>query len=286
MSWQQAHYTQTQLPFADADNVQRLLEQLVELALTESIPLTRQGILRQIALIANKFLPPTQIQCVMDILRGTTKRLQNQEASTENAVRVLFWISKALVLRLAKTEEVLGQLLSLLSDEKLGLAIARGFRILLAPDELLSKQNGATIRLLANQKVFNYCVPRFATSIRQVEGPAKRNYLIALSGILQYMSTAILITDVDTLLPLLLQSLDLESSEVRFAAMEAVITISQESVLAIEGHVSSVVNRLLGSTVPDEINNPVRHPQSIPNIIFFFFTFFYSFLEQSQKLFY
>lgn len=220
--------------------------------------MTRQGILRQIALITNKFLLPTQTQYATDILWDVSKDLLKAEALAENSVRVLFWISKALVLRLAKTEEVLEQLLSLLSDNRLGLAIGRGFSILLAPDELLSKQNGAIIRLLANQKVFNYCIPRFAKSIRQAEGSAKRNYLIALSGILKYISTDILMTDVDTLLPLLLQSLDLEASEVKSATIESLIVISQQSVQAIEGHISSVVNRLLDSTVHSDINDLVR----------------------------
>lgn len=218
----------------------------------------RQGILRQIALITNKFLPPTQIQCAADILWDTTRDLGKKEALAENSVRVLFWISKALVLRLAKTEEVLEQLLSLLSDSRFGLAIGRGFGILLAPDELLSKQNGAIIRLLANQKIFNYCIPRLAKSIREAEDVAKRNYLIALSGILKYIGTDILMTDVDTLLPLLLQSLDLEASEVKSATIGTLIVISQQSVQAIEGHISSVVNRLLNSTIRDDINDPVR----------------------------
>ena len=218
----------------------------------------RQGILRQIALITNKFLQPTEIQYATDVLGEITKGLFKTESSTENSVRVLFWISKALILRLAKTEEVLEQLLSLLSHNRLGLATGRGFSILLAPDELVSKANGANIRLLANQKVFNYCIPRFAQSIRQAQGSAKRNYLIALSGILKYMGTDVLMSDVDTLLPLLLQSLDLEASEVKSATIETLIVIGQQSMQAIEGHISSVVSRLLDSTVYSDVNDLVR----------------------------
>lgn len=251
-------YVQVQLPFEHSENVQHLLKQLVELASTESMPMVRQGILRQIALIVNKFLRPSETQYAMEILGKITESLLKAEALEENYVRVLFWISKALALRLAKTEEVLEQLLSLLSNNRLGLATGRGFGILLAPDELLSKANGATIRLLANQKVFNYCIPRFAQSIRQAEGSARRNYLIALSGILKYMGTDILMSDVDTLLPLLLQSLDLDTSEVKSATIETLIVIGQQSTEAIEGHISSVVNRLLDSIVHNDINDLVR----------------------------
>lgn len=247
------------------DRVQHLLGRLVELASTEDIPAIRQGILRQIALITNKFLRPTEIQYAMDILGDISKGLLKAEALAENSVRVLFWISKALILRLGKTEEVLEQLLSLLSNERLGLAIGRGFGILLAPDELLSKANGAIIRLLANQKVFNYCLPRFAKSIRQAEDSLKRNYLIALSGILKYMGTDILMTDADTLLPLLLQSLDLEASEVKSATIETLIVIGQQSMQAIEGHISSLVNRLLDSTLFNDFNDLVSLNSKSPS---------------------
>lgn len=221
------------------------------------MPIIRQGVLRQIAFITNKFLSPTQIQRATNTIWDTTTGLLKTEALVENSVRVLFWISKALVSRLAQTEEVLEHLISLLPDRRLGLATGQGFSILLAPDEVFSKQNGATIRLLANQKVFDYCIPRFAKSIRQANDSAKRNYLIALSGILKYVGTAILMTDVDTLLPLLLQSLDLKAPDVKSATIETLIVISQESAQAIEGHVSSVVTRLLEATIPNETNEPV-----------------------------
>lgn len=226
----------------------------------------RQSILRQIALITNKFLLPTQIQCAMDIFRDTTNNFVEKEAVAENTVRVLFWIAKALVLRLAETEEVLERLMSLLSDARLGLVMGRGFRILLAPDELLSKQNGAIIRLLANQRVFTYCIPKLAKSIREAEDSMKQNYLIALSGILKYTGTEILMTDVDTLLPLLLQSLDLEASEVKSATIKTLIIISQQSVQAIEGHISSVVNRILESTIRTQTNDPVSMTRLLPSL--------------------
>ncbi len=248
--------------FAD---VTLLLPKLVELALNEDIPIIRQSILRQIALITNKFLPPTQIHYTMDILRDTTNSLVENKDVAENTVRVLFWIAKALVLRLAETEEVLERLMSLLSDVRIGLSIGRGFGILLAPDELLSKQNGAIIRLLANQRVFTYCIPKLAKFIRQADDLVKRNYLIALSGILKYTGNDILMTDVDTLLPLLLQSLNLEASEVKSATIRTLIIISQQSVRAIEGHVSSVVNRLLESAICTKTNDQVSINPSFRN---------------------
>lgn len=184
------------------------------------------------------------------------------ENLTENSIRVIFWISKGLILRLTKTEEVLQRLLSLLSDDSHGLVSGRGFRLLLAPDEVLSKENGATIRLLTKQKVFNICIPKIAADFRQVEISIKPNYLIALSGILKYMPTEIVVTEIETLLPLLLQSLDLKDQDVKAATIESLIFISRESSTALEGHIPSLVNRLLKTAEKPNENVPVRHSPS------------------------
>ena len=85
----------------------------------------------------------------------------------------------------------------------------------LRQNEILSKENGASIRLLAKQKAFNTCVPTIAQDFRKADTAIKPNYLIALSGILKHMPTEVIVSEIDTLLPLLLQSLDLEDSDVK-----------------------------------------------------------------------
>lgn len=239
-------------------NIQILLENLVRLALVEDVPTIQTSLLRQITLIINKFLPLEQIERATDILWGTSRGMIKTAALTENSIRVIFWISKGLITRLAKTEEVLEHLLGLLSNTEFGLLSGRGFGLLLAPDELLSKENGAIIRLLTKHKVFSFCVPRIATGFRCVETAMKLNYLIALSGILKYVPTEILMTEIKTLLPLLLQSLDLKDQHVKAATIESMILISQDSPAAIEEHIPSLINRLLRTAEQPNENGPVR----------------------------
>lgn len=217
----------------------------------------RNAILRQIGLLINKFLTTEQTSYATELLwdkdtllleslllDGSRGRIE-ATGGTENSIRTTFWISKSLVLRLAQTEKVLDRLLALLSTPNQGLHCARGFGLLLAPDEALSKENGAQIRLLAKQRVFNFCVPKIAKDFRTADTSLKSNYLIALSGILRYVPTHILMTEIETLFPLLLQSLDLNDQEVKAATIESIIVISQESPSAVEGHISSLINRLL-----------------------------------------
>ncbi len=255
-----AYKDQVCLPTAtlSVHTLQSLLDKLVKLALIEDVPAIRNCILRQIGLITNKFLSLEQIPWATDTLWDQSRGLLQAETLTENSVRVIFWISKGLVLRLAKTEQVLERLLALLSNPDHGLISGRGFGLLLAPDETMSKENGATIRLLAKQKVFSFCIPKIANDFRHAETSTKPNYLIALSGILKYVPTEILMAEIETLLPLLLQSMDLKDQEVKAATIDSIIVISQESPSAVEGHISSLINRVLKTAENLTGNVPVR----------------------------
>lgn len=212
--------------------------------------------MRQLALIINKNIPTSDIHHATDLLWDSPTSLTNLHSLSENGIRVTFWISKALVLRLAQIDEVLSHLLPLLSDADYGQPAARGFSILLAPDELLSKENGAVIRLLAKQRVFNICVPRLASEFRSAEPAVKPNYLVALSGILKNVPTSVLMPEIDTLLPLLLQSLDLPEADVKAATIETLVTILIENASVVESQVSSLVTRLLAAASNRRLSSP------------------------------
>lgn len=63
--------------------------------------------------------------------------------------------------------------------------------------------------------------------------------------------------EIESLLPLLLQSLDLQDSVVQVATIESLIVISRENPGAVEGYVSSLVNRLLKAAAEAKGNAPV-----------------------------
>lgn len=224
------------------------------------MPSLRQAILRQIVLLTNKFVLPQDTESVLGILKNLLLGLSETTSASENAVRIVFWVAKGLILRLAHTDEILERLLNLLSVKECGIASARGFGLLLAPDEVLSKENGAQIRLLAKQKVFNICVPNIAKEFRRANPATKSNYLVALSGILEHMPTEVVLPEIDTILPLLLRSLDLEDSDVKAATIQTLTVVSQENPKAIEGHVGSLVSRLLKCVTYPGVNSAdVRH---------------------------
>ena len=246
------------MAYMDTDSSrQGLLTELIRIGLTEETPAIRLSILRQVALIINKFLRPEDIHLATDILLLKSSEFVKVESSSEIAIPMTFWIAKALILRLVNTTEVLDHLLSLLSKPACSLLSARGFSLLLAPDEILSKENGAIIRLLATQRVFSVCAPHIVQDFRSAESSLKPNYLIALSGILKYTPTDVLLPEIETLLPLLLQTLDLQDADVQAATIENLTVVSQKNPKAVEGHASSLISRLLKAAVETKRNVPV-----------------------------
>ncbi|KAL8766711.1 MAG: hypothetical protein Q9209_006580 [Squamulea sp. 1 TL-2023] len=230
---------------ADNINHDSLLHELTRLALVESSPAIRHYTLKQIALLVNRSSTSKGLSDALSIMKNPCDAAQINPTSSFDVTPVVFWIAKALLLRLSHTQEILDHVLDLLSDKISGSASARGFGLLLAPDEIISKQYGVKIRLLAKQKVFSICIPRIAADFRAAEASTKPNYLIALSGILKDVPTDVTMTEIATLLPLLLQSLDLPDQQVKAATIENLVVISQESPAAVEGHVLSLINRLL-----------------------------------------
>ena len=233
---------------------------MVRLALSQDVPPVREAILRQIGLLINKFSLAQESDTIFGLFKNLVSALFETTVAPGNSVRVVFWVAKGLILRLDHTDQILERLLNLLSIRECGVACARGFGLLLAPDEILSKENGAKIRLLAKQRVFNICVPIFAREFRTAKPATKSNYLIALSGILKYMLTEVVISEIDAILPLLLQSLDLEDSDVKAATIQTLTVMSQENPQAVETHVGSLVSRLLRCVTFPNVNPAnVRH---------------------------
>ncbi|KAF7714366.1 Uncharacterized protein PECH_001931 [Penicillium ucsense] len=266
----------TKIPYASPD-ISELLTAVIRQSVLEDLePTTQLAFLRHLALLVNKFLSKEDL--------GKAEALFSTIVSVENdtynpaTIRTIFWLSKALILRLApSTTHVLTSLLRLLSspDVQTSVSTARGFSILLGEDDVLSAANGASIRLLSKQRVFTTVVPIIAARIREVnvagsEGlpttadHIKPAHLAALAGILSTIPTDLVLTELPTLLPLLLQSLDLQNSEsvaVRSATLDTLAVIIRDNgVAAIDkcGHVHSLVTRLLRTAEikADAVNPP------------------------------
>ncbi|KAL4883714.1 RNAPII transcription regulator C-terminal-domain-containing protein [Aspergillus karnatakaensis] len=258
------------LPHSTPD-MSQLLSDIVQRSITTTDPSTQLAILRHIGLLVNKFLPKSELSIATTLLDSLLPNDTTTTTPSPETVKTTFWLSKALVLRLAPTTTaILTSLLSLLSSpsESTSTTAASGFSILLKDDDVLSPTNGANIRLLAKQRVFTTLIPLISTKIREINtantgtdtnntetqqntAHIKPSHLTALSGILSTIHPTLVLPELPTLLPLLLQSLDLQtpdSQNVRLATLQTLAVIIRESgVSVIEqcGHVHSLVSRLL-----------------------------------------
>ncbi|KAK2758720.1 hypothetical protein FQN54_003410 [Arachnomyces sp. PD_36] len=251
--------TTPNLPYTTPD-MSALLHELVKLSISEERQSTHLALLRHVALLVNKFLSNKELASIMpDMISSLLPSDKLEKQLTPATIRTIFWLSKALILRLApQTTELLMSLLSLLSspDPQTSSISARGFAVLLSHDDILNTTNGATFRLLTKQRVFTTLLPLVSKNIRATntsETPThtKQAYLTALSGILSTIPPSLVTPEMPTLLPLLLQSLDLQGPEtepVKSATLETIaVLIRENGVIAIDesGHIESLINRLL-----------------------------------------
>ncbi|THC98498.1 hypothetical protein EYZ11_002006 [Aspergillus tanneri] len=270
----------TKLPYK-SPNISALLSDISKRSVSTCEPPTHLALLRHLSLLVNKFLPKSELALATDLIDSLLPAGTETEKISPEKLATVFWLSKALVLRLApQTSQLLTSLLALVSspDEGTSTTAARGFTILLRDDDVLSPSNGANIRLLSKQRVFTTLVPLISSKIREVNVAGKESsapahvksaHLTALSGILSTISPSMVMPELPTLLPLLLQSLDLQTADsqpVRAATLDTLAVIIRENgVGVIEecGHVQSLVTRLLNTTkctLATEDVDPDRQP--------------------------
>lgn len=247
----------TQSSVLAREEILRTIADLVSFASTSENPAVVQSCLLQVALYINKHVETADLGFVDDLLsqRLSTLRVEPMdEAETPDFdVRLLFCLIKALILRLApKTNLYLTSLVELLDPHMYPLQVCRkaamGFATILSSDDVLSKNNGVQIRLLAPQRVFQTLTPLISDKFKASQSPEeKENYLIALSGILASVPSEIVMPELPTLLPLLLQSLDITDQMVKIATLEtfAVVISSNPAALEESGHIPALVKRLL-----------------------------------------
>ncbi|KAI9652551.1 MAG: hypothetical protein M1829_001511 [Trizodia sp. TS-e1964] len=224
---------------------------LISIATKELTPSIRLAALHQIALIVNKWLPASSpiLEKISSPLFSRLDSFQNNEKQSDRILLIIFWITKAVILRGDPScTGLLEKLCSLLNSPIYGLSIARAFVILLQPEDVMSSANNVIIRLLHKQRLFKFCMPHF-TSASTVDMPVKENYLIALAGILKWTPSAIVIPEITLLLPLLLQSLDLSNTEVKATAIETLNMTITECPKDLEEHLGSLLGRLLAATL-------------------------------------
>ncbi|RMY78857.1 hypothetical protein D0862_13289 [Hortaea werneckii] len=285
------YYAALRPEVTDAADIVPLLQAQATLALSPASDRAYSStVLRLLSLLVNKFANPKTMQATLEA-SGIEVQTLISNNPTPQATQVAFAIVKALLIQ-GKTGKLATQYLQVLLDllatcEK---ETAHRFAILLAPDEILVKENHCLVSGLYKQKVFNQTVPSLTENVRLCGGAnapepsstssgavgtkpdKKSNYLIALSGILRWLPYSVLEPALGSLIPPLLQTLDLstppasspsshqlaEESEVKRSALVIFESVLMHDPRLLEEHVSSLVGRLLGCSS----GNATQHPST------------------------
>jgi DNA repair/transcription protein MET18/MMS19 len=232
------------------DQMVHSIEDLVLFAEKSDKPAIELSCLRQIGLYINKHLSTSDLTIAEALLGMKYTAIQASSEPNPFKLRLIFFVTKSLVLRLApNTQTYLSNLVSLLTyPTPTPRQSALLFHAILSSDDVLSKSNGAQLRLLAPQRVFQCLVPLISTQFRSATDPTiKENSLVALSGVLSTVPSELVMPELPTLLPLLLQSLDISDQSVKIATLEtlAVVIANNAAALDESGHIPALVGRLL-----------------------------------------
>ena len=232
---------------------------LLKLGIQEWNGTVRQGLLQHLTLLINKFLPADMLDIAASMLSSHPPGWDEDAQSSARYSMAMFAIARALVWRLYKVEEILGVSSQIIQSPASGTEAARAFELLFAPDEVVSREHGAIIRPLSKQRAFGVCLPLIAAAVKISEPTTKTKHLLALSGMLRHIDTGLLFPEMTTIVPLLLQTLDLEDSVAKNGTIKVLMAAIQEDPATLEGDVASLINRLLKIAANGAANDVVYH---------------------------
>jgi len=133
------------------------------------------------------------------------------------------------------TDNLIKLMLKSIDDSPHGKIVAKSFRILLGPSEIMTKANFCILREMRYARLYALAVPELQTIWTEDLKSAKReNCMIALLAILEYMPIEILKQNEAEVLKIALCSADIADSKTKVTSIDlikAIIPVATESVL-------------------------------------------------------
>ncbi|SMQ46281.1 unnamed protein product [Zymoseptoria tritici ST99CH_3D7] len=209
-------------------------------------------VFRHLSLLINKFLAPAAMRkSLMDAGIEVNALLVSSQSG--NHASAAFAVVKALIIQGrcgALTAEYINLLLQIVP--RADKAFAHRFTGLLAPDDVLTKENHCVISGLFKQKIFNQTVGSMVESVQSASTEGKLHGLIALSGILRWLPYSIMQSSLRSLMSPLLLTLDVYSlaklqpdEEVIYSTLTIIESVLMHDSAIASEHTVSLVNRFL-----------------------------------------
>ncbi|KAF9245349.1 ARM repeat-containing protein [Melanogaster broomeanus] len=241
------------------------LKDLVEWCdLPASSALQREAASELFATLVNKH-PDDVSDFLDDMLKvywSTT--LNNPSVSAEarsNAIDTWVWITKGLVVRSHRSaSSFVDCLFVLLDDEAVDRSAARALGVLAADDEVLTKRNGAVLKILHAQKYFNAVLPKVMAGAKKIDGSRRETaYLIALVSLINAVPNSLYATQMPSLMPLLLRGLDVPDPAIRSHIIDTLsnnMAAASDTESSLSTHASTLVIAMLKNCLVADMPDP------------------------------
>ncbi|NWJ09292.1 MMS19 protein, partial [Crypturellus undulatus] len=255
---------------------ERLLQELLALSCSSNCPFTATTAAKCFAGLVNKHEEGQQLDEILQLAVNRIEPALAEGPQRTQALTLLLWVmlapraarrepgagaahadsalpaqvTKALVLRYHPlSSRLTDKLLELLADAELGAAAAHGFSLLMAdaPD-VLHRGCHADVRIMFRQRFFTDNVPKLVQGFHGAGPDVKANYLKGLSHVLNHLPKPVLVTELPTLLSLLLEALSCPDRVVQLSTLSCLQPLLLEAPQIMSLHIDTLVTKVLGLT--------------------------------------
>ncbi|NWS84455.1 MMS19 protein, partial [Toxostoma redivivum] len=229
---------------------ERLLRELLALSCSCNCPFTATTAAKCFAGLVNKHPAGQQLDEILQLAVNRMESSLVEGPRRMQALTLLLWVTKALVLRYHPLSSSLtDKLLGLLGDTELGPAAADGFSLLMAESpDVLHKGCHADMRIMFRQRFFTDNVPKLVQGFHGAGPDVKANYLKGLSHVLNHLPKPVLVTELPTLLSLLLEALSCTDRVVQLSTLSCLHPLLLEAPQIMSLHVDTLVTKFLNLT--------------------------------------
>jgi len=173
------------------------------------------------------------------------------ETEAENTYQVLAYFTAAALAGLdPSTASLVQEMLDGVEYPKHGRKIAQSFRLLLAPSDIITKENACVVRPLRKGRLYQLAVVPLSRMWRTSENPTvKQNALTALSGILAFLEPTMLADNAGELIPVLLEGTNIQGDHfAKNACIKGILDLIPLASKTIAEHLVAVIERMTDRT--------------------------------------
>ncbi|KAM3913040.1 MMS19 nucleotide excision repair protein homolog [Leptodactylus fuscus] len=228
-------------------HLSRLLQDLLSLSLAGCCAFAFTSAAKCFAGLVNKCPAGKQLDGILQSASHKMESGLHDESKRTQAVTLLAWVTKALILRYHPMNgQLTNKMIGLLSDRDLGPLAADLFSLLVSDSpDILNKTCHADVRIMFRQRFFTENVPKLVQGFHAASEDDKPNYLKALSHVLNCLPKQVLITELPSLISLLLEALSCPDNIVQLSTLTCLEPLLLDAAEILNVHIDTLISKLV-----------------------------------------